>query len=546
MTHFDAPDAEVPPTASRPSATEPTQGAEDPGLGRSAGVLAIGNLAGRVLGLGREMVIAALFGASGQVSAFRVASQVAALLYDFLIGGMLSAALVPVLSETLRLRGRPDFARLVATLVGAGSVILAGVTLLLMLAAPLVTRLMAGGFFAADPELAQLTSGLIRLTAPAVWLLGMSGLFMAVLFALQRFTFPALAAAVFNLGVIAAGLLLAQRVGIAALAVGILVGSASQLVLIAWDVRRSHTPMRPRLDWRHPALGKIMRLYAPIALGLAVMLVQVGLDRRLASETGSQSIAWMAAATTLQQLPLGLISVAVSLAALPSLSQFFAVGDEAAFRATLGRGLRMVLLFIAPAAVGLWLLGEPIVRLLFQRGAFTPEDTARVASALDIYVIGMVFAAVDFPLNYAFYARNNTWLPTLVGIASMGVYAIVALALMTPLGFLGLVWADTAKQAAHAVTMVYFLRRALGGLDGQLGRGLTSIALACAVMACVILLVAWGLALPAASGALADLFVIAAAGGAGLLTYGATLLVMGHDEARQVWRRMAHRRIISG
>ncbi len=544
MTQIDSPEAEITPGTPGPSVSENEGSAGGSGLGRSASVLALGNLAGRILGLAREMVIAALFGASGQVSAFRVASQVATLLYDFLIGGMLSAALVPVLSETLRLRTRVDFVRLVGVLMGVASVVLAGVTLLLLLAAPLVTRLIAGGFVSSDPDLAQLTTDLIRLIAPAVWLLGMSGLFMAVLFALQRFTFPALAAAVFNVGVIAAGVLLAQRLGIAALAVGILAGSAGQLGLMAWDARRSQMLARFHLDWRHPALGKIVRLYAPIALGLAVMLMQVGLDRRLASGTGSQSIAWMAAATTLQQLPLGLISVAVSLAALPSLSQFFAVRDESSFRGTLGRGLSMVILFIAPAAVELWLLSEPIVRLIFQRGAFTTQDTTQVVDALNIYVIGMLFAAVDFPLNYAFYARNNTWLPTLVGIASVGVYTVIALFLVTPLGFLGLVWADTAKQAAHALAMGFFVRRAIGGVDGRLSRGLVSTALACGTMACVIVLVEWFLSHVVATDSLGDLSLIVVAGGLGLAAYGAVLFSMRHDEAYQVWRRIAGRRII--
>ena len=149
---------------------------------------------------------------------------------------------------------------------------------------------------------------------------------------------------------------------------------------------------------------------------MVVSLFQVGLDRRLASGTGAESIAWMANATTLQQMPLGLISVAISLAALPRLSQYYALGDESSYRRTLGRGLRMVLLLIVPAAVGLWLLGTPVTRLLFQRGDFTAVDTAQVVHALDIYLIGMLFAAIDFPLNYAFYARNNTLLPALVGV----------------------------------------------------------------------------------------------------------------------------------
>ena len=170
----------------------PPDSAPAPGLARSAGILALGNLASRVLGLLREIVIAALFGASGSVSAFRVAAQVPTLLYDFLIGGMLSAALVPVLSDYAR-RSRSEFAAVVSALLSVFAVVLAVLVLLLEATAPGVTWLLAGGFQNSDPALLALTTQLIRLLAPVVWLLGMAGAAMAVLYARQRFTFPALA-----------------------------------------------------------------------------------------------------------------------------------------------------------------------------------------------------------------------------------------------------------------------------------------------------------------------------------------------------------------
>ena len=540
-----AADNVAPEAPDAPEITAGEDGAPGASVARGASLLALGSVASRGLGLVREMVIAGLFGASGAVSAFRVAAQVPALVYDFLIGGMLSAALVPVLSRTLRLHTRAEFAQLVGVLVGVFGALLAGLVVLLELGAPLVTRLLAGGFAQSDPALLGLTTQLIRLMAPAVWLFSMAGLLMAVLYAQQRFSMPALATAIYNLGIVLAAPLLAQRLGIASLALGVLLGAGAQLAVMAWDVRRSGVALRPSLDWRHPALGKILRLYAPIALGLAVMLFQVGLDRRLASGTGAQSIAWMAAATTLQQMPLGLISVAIALASLPSLSQHFAVQDEAAFRRTLGRGLRMVLFFLAPAAVALWLLGTPVTRLLFERGAFTAADTEQVVRALHVYLIGMVFAAVDFPLNFAFYARNNTLLPALVGVASVAVYSAVALALVGPLGFVGLVWADTAKQAAHALVMAALLGWTVGALGAGVRRGLAQIAVAAAAMAGVTALLSWALrALAVSLGAgdvdswSNDALQLLIAGGGGLLVYVAVLWKLRFEEVLLVWRRV--------
>ena len=533
-------------------------------LARSTSLLSLGNIASRVLGLLRETVIAALFGASGQLDVFRIASQVPMLTYDFLVGGLISSALVPTLSSYAGDRAkRAEFVQVAATLVALFTLLLGGLVLLLMLAAPWLTLLLAQGFAQTNPELLPLTTRLIRLALPVVMFSGLAGVLMAILYALQRFSFPAVATAVYNLGILTAAPLLGPLIGVTSLVVGLLLGSAAQLLLMAWDVRRwyraSHDEsggdaesrsvpllrllLRPA--WRHPALRRIVRLYLPIAVGMAVMLFQVGLDRRLATSTGTSSISWMGYATTLQQMPLGLISVAISLAALPRLSQYFAAQDEAAYQRTLVRGLRIVLLLIAPAAVGLWLLAEPTTRVIFQHGRFTPQDGEQVVAALDIYLIGMLFAAVDFPLNYAFYARNNTLLPALVGVLSVGVYVVVALGLLEPLGFLGLVWADSAKQASHALVMVGLMAWVLRGgqatnvergpaLGGSLARGLLSIGGAALGMVAAMWTLRGLVAGVLPSGFFGDLLLIVLVGGAGVAVYGALLLALRLDEAREL------------
>jgi putative peptidoglycan lipid II flippase len=514
-----------------------------PGLARQASLLALGNVASRLLGLVREMVIANYFGARGEVSAFRVASQTPTLLYDFLIGGMLSAALVPVLSDYAQ-RSRSEFARLIGILLSAGALMLALVVVLLEIAAPELAWLLAAGFRNEHPALLELTTELLRLSLPLAWVLGMTGLLTAILYAQQRFTMPALATALFNLGLVVTAPLLVRAMGIHSLVIGLLVGGLAQLWLLGWELHRCRLGIRPLIWWRHPALGKIVRLYAPIALGLVVSLFQVGLDRRLASSADTQAIAWMANATTLQQMPLGLISVAIALAALPRLSQYYAGQDDERFRQTLGRGLRMVLLLMAPAAVGLWLLGAPLTRLLFERGEFVAQDTRQVVAALHIYVLGMLFAAVDFPLNYAFYARNNTWLPALVGVLSVGVYMVVAFVSVAPLGYLGLVWADTAKQASHALVMLLLLAGQVGGLGGQTRRGLPALLLGALVMAGVIGGGNLVLATRLGSGAWADLLTVALLGGLGLLAYGATLYALRVHEVQEVVGRL--REVVRG
>ena len=543
-------------------------------LARSASLLSIGAIASRVLGLAREMVIASYFGATGPVSAFTAASTAPKMLYDFLVGGMLSAALVPVLSDYARLdRGEeegadgadlpqkgtnvgpnPELVRLVGALLSLAVVSLAGLALLMAVFAPQIAGLLAGGFDDFDPALLPLTARLLRLMAPVVWFISMAGLLTGVLFALQRFSVPALASAVYNLGIVVAAPLLAGRVGIVSLAVGVLAGSIVQFGLMAWDVRRAGLKFTVR--WSHPALGRIVLLYLPIAAGLIVAQFQVGLDRSLASGTGVQSIAWMSKATTLQQMPLGMISVALSLAALPRLSQQFAAGDEGAYRATLARGLRMVIVMIVPLLVGLGLLAEPTVRLLFERGQFVAADTAQVVLALQVYLVGALFASIDFPLIYAFYARNDTLLPALVGVLSVLVYAVFALALIERLGFIGLVWADTAKQGAHAIVMLGLLYWKMGRFSsgrrpectgeelkhrGERGFGPTvrSFGSVIGAAAAMVLVMAWLLSLLDPGGVTSlsnDVLRIVACGGGGALAYAGLLLLVGQPEARQLGR----------
>jgi putative peptidoglycan lipid II flippase len=486
------------------------------GIARAASIIALGNIASRILGLVREQVIAYLFGATGLVSAFGIAAKVPKMIYELLIGGMLSAALVPVFSEVAEREGHPALWALFSRVASLVAVVLAALVLVLEGLAPLLAWLLGGGF---EPELQVALAHMLRIIAPAVFFFGLSGVVTGLLYTLKRFTYPAFGAAVFNLGIVIAAPLLAGRLDAYSLAVGVFLGSLLQLLIQTPDLR--DVRFRFRLDLSHPALRRILTLYLPIALGLVISDLQIAIDQRLASSTGESSIAWMDRATTLIQLPHGLVAVAISLAVLPTLSRLSAAGDNEGFRRTLGQGLRLVLILILPATLGLLVLAEPIVALLFQHGRFTAHDTFWTAWALRYYLVGLVFAAVDWPLNYAFYARQDTLTPALVGVLAAGVYLAVALALVRPLGMLGLVLADSVKHISHALTMLALTGRRMGGLaDLGLGQTATKTLLAAGAMAGLMLPVLNGIThLSGSSGLGARLLAVAVTGGVGGLAY---------------------------
>lgn len=509
----------------------------DPGIARSATIISAGNIASRVLGLMREQVIAYLFGAGPMVDAFVVASQVPTLIYDLLIGGLLSSALVPVFSDYATPERRPELWRLASIVFSLVACIMAVFVVAIELGAHWVALAMGGGF---SPETLAAATRMIRIAVPALLFFGLSGASTGLLYSLKRFRYPAFGAAAFNATVIVVGGLLAKPLQIYSLALGVLAGAGIQLAIQLPDLPRAH--LRFKIDLSHPGLRRIGRLYLPIVLGLVVSNIGVVIDRNLASRTGPGSIAWMRYATTLIQAPLGLVSVAVSLAALPSLSQLHGAGDLAGFRRTLARGLRMILVLIIPAAIGLFVLSEPVIRLLLQRRAFTPFDTLQTSRALQLYLLGLPGAAIDWPLIFAFYARKDTLTPALVGVAAVLIYLVVGptLAFAVGMGFLGLVVANSVQLTSHAIIMLVLLHRRIDGLRGQ--RLLETVAKtggAALVMGGVVWIVAGQLpSIIDPTGLIGQILIVGSTTAIGFAIYVLLATALRIEEVHLIWTRL--------
>lgn len=508
------------------------------GLVRAATIIAIGNVASRVLGLVRETVIAYLFGATGYVSIFRVAATLVQTLYDFLVGGMVSAALVPVFSDFATRENRNELWRVASVVINVMAIGLALAILILEIFAPQVVFVLGSGY---DASLQDAAVGMVRLILPAIFFLGMSGVIAGLLFSLKRFKYPAFTTAAFNLGIVIVAIVLTPILGITSLIIGILVGSALQVALQLPGLRGMH--YRFAVDFAHPAIRRILRLYAPVVAGLTIMVVGVAIDRNLASRTGAQSLAWMQNATVLIQFPLGLVGTAISFAILPELSRrSISQSVDLSFQATLAFGIKLVLLLILPAAVGLLVLARPIVSLLFEHGAFTPADTTQTALALQFYLIGLPFSAVDQPLVFAFYARKNTLLPNLVQFAAVGVYLIVALALIQSYGMIGLVIANSAQLTSHALMMLWFTRTRLGGFGGAGMSAMLLKAIAASGAMGLVAYVVLGMSRDfMGNGGIGSLLDVLAPGIVGMLTYIVLLKLLRVKEADKVWELLGAR-----
>ncbi|MCM8748712.1 murein biosynthesis integral membrane protein MurJ [Thermomicrobiaceae bacterium CFH 74404] len=510
-------------------------------IARAAGIIMVGVILSRVLGLAREQVTALLFGTGDAVAAFTIADNVHTMLFDLVISGMMQAALVPVLSAYAAPAQREELRRIVGALLMLALLVVGGVVLVMELLAPWVVAGMTalgGGEQARGPETVELTIRLVRLILPAVLLLALSTILMSTLYALERFTQPSLSLAVRNAAIVAAALALGRSLGIASLVIGILAG-AGLLALIQLSGLRDVLP-RLNFGFGHPAIRRVLLLYLPIFLGLFANTVALVIDRNLAWGVDEHALGAMRYATALNQMILGLVAAATSLAALPTLSRHFADGNENAYQRTLATGLKLVTVMVVPATLGLAAIGWPAVALLFYHGATDLEGARAIWIALLGYLPGTFFAAFDQVLIFAYYARQNTRTPVLVGVFSVVVYFVVALSLVRPLGMLGLVLGNSAQFIVHALVMWLLLRRALGRVgDSTVGPTLRSALLAGGAMALIVLLITQGLVgirPPEEAGLSWRLLQVAIPVAGGAAVYWAGLRLLGVEEARLLWQ----------
>jgi putative peptidoglycan lipid II flippase len=429
----------------------------------------------RPLGLVREMVAKYYFGVSGPINAFTVAFQIPNLVRALVADAALSGAFVPVFSGLIESGDRKRAWRVASTLFWLMLLLLTGVTALLVLITPLLMKP-----FGVPGGNLDLAVGLARVLFPIVVLLGLSGIVVGILNTYDHFTVPALTPVFWNLTIIV-GLVFgvpradSESAQLYVYAGAILVGTVVQFLLpLPWLLGLDGR-LRVVLDWRDPAVARFFKLMLPVTLTLGLINVNAVVDTLFASRLLDPKLAPSAidAAFRLYMLPQGMFSVAVATVLFPTLSRLAARRDMRGFGQTLDTGLRQIAFLLIPAGVVSAVLAEPIVRLVYERGAFTPDQTPVVAGALAAFSIGLVFNGWMLMLNRAYYGLQSNWLPTIVALANLALNALLDLVLYR-VGVWGIPLATSIANLAGAAALLILLRPRVEGVDERA----TAVALA--------------------------------------------------------------------
>jgi putative peptidoglycan lipid II flippase len=507
------------------------------GLARYAGVTGIATLTSRLLGLGRDQVLAAFFGAGNEMDAFVVAFRIPNLVRDLFAEGAMSAAFVPTFTHELTLKGKADAWRLAnnvlnALLIATGALVVLGI----VFARPLIE--IYASDFGSVPGKLELTVQLTRVMLPFLTMVAVAAAMMGMLNSLHHYFVPALSPAMFNLAAIAGAFALVPLMPalgqppIMAIAIAALAGGFGQMAIQWPPLRREGFRYRPVFDPRDPVLRRTLILMGPGTIGLAATQVNLFVNTLLATSQGTGAASWLTYAFRLMYLPIGLFGVSIGTAVLPAVSRHAAVQDTSGIRRTVSRGLGMMLMLNIPATVGLFVLATPIVRLLFERGQFVPADTTATAAAARLYALGLAGYSAVRIASPTFYAIGDSRVPATVSAGAIAVNVVASVALVRTIGFEGLALGTSLASIANGAALVWLLRRRLGSLDGRrLLLTLMKALVSSAVMAIAALVIqrAMESAVPG-PGLLPQMIRLAASIGGGLAALAFTAMVLKVDE----------------
>ena len=457
---------------------------------RAASVVALAVLCSRVLGLIRDQVFGSLFGSGAIMDAIIVAFRIPNLLRDLFAEGALSTAFITIFSKTTAVEGDRAAWALANKIATAAAVTVGFLVLVGIVCAPWIVAVLGYGF---DPAKAALTVTLTRIMYPFILLVSLAALVMGMLNAKNVFGIPAMASSFFNLGSIIAGAGIGwaldphfgERATIG-LAIGILIGGAMQLGVQIPSLRRLGYRFRPDFHWRDRGVKAVLQLMGPSVIAASSTQVNVLVNSAFASTLGNGPVSWLQYSFRLMQLPLGIFGVALGTVSLPLLARLAAGGNVVGFRSELARGMRLAFLMTIPASIGLIILAEPIMSVLFQHGRFKAHDAFEAAMALRFYAIGLCgYAALKVLVN-AFYAIDRRKTPMFVSFGAVGLNFLLNWIFTVRLGWghQGLAFSTACIATSNFLLLYVLMHRHLGRLESRaMVSLLLRLSVACAVLA---------------------------------------------------------------
>ena len=507
-------------------------------ISTNTAIFALATALSRVAGLGREIVAAFFFGTTLSMSAFTIASQIPNLMSNLFAQAALSAAFVPVFTDLLAQGRKREAFKLASTLFWIIVLVLGGLTALGVLFAGVFIPLFTGPAF--TPAADALAAGLAQVLFPVILLLGLTGLLVGILQSYDEFTIPALAPAAWNLVIVVVLIVLRDRFHghdqLYAYAIAWVVATAVQLALVASALPRIDFRLKFELDWRDPRVRRVLALMLPVTIGLGIVNLDQLLNSIFGTFVSGQAPRAIEAAFRIYMLPQGIFSVAVATVLFPTLSRQAARRDVSPMRHTLANGMRQINLLLIPCAALLMVLSAPIVRLVFQRGAFNAYSTHLTSIALFWFAFSLPFGGLNLLLTRTFFAVQRPWIPTRLAAINIGVDIVVSVSLYKPLGIAGLVIGTAAANAVMTALQVHRLRAGFNGrLEGAQTIMITARIAVASALAAALAWLLWSLA----DGLLGRSFVaqlasLGVAIGLGALAYGWLVLRMRIPEAGQI------------
>jgi putative peptidoglycan lipid II flippase len=445
---------------------EPAPGRQAGRIARSTAFFSVATAASRIAGLAREVVAAGYYGVSGPMSAFTVAFQVPNLIRALFADAALQPAFVPVFTELLGKKDYKEAFRLASTMLLLVTMVLGTITALFVLLAPVIMPLFVPGF--GQQSIIDLTVSLSQVLFPILVLLGVSGIVVGILNSYDRFGAFAISPLFWNLTIILVLVVLEPMFEgqdrIYAYAIGILVGTLVQLLIPAWDLRNTPFRFSFSFDWRNPKVRRVLVLMLPVTISLGLINFNLVINSFFGSFVSEEAPAAIDKAFRIYQLPQGIFSVAIATVLFPTLARFANAGEIDDLRSTMANGMRQILFVLVPAAAAMLVLADPMIRLVYQRGAFDAHETEVVATALFWFAFSLPTNGLFLLLTRTFFSLQRPWVPTGIALANLAVTAGAAGALYH-LGVGGIVASTAIATAASVLAQGVILRRMLGGLE---------------------------------------------------------------------------------